>query len=90
MPARRSPDPSVKNPELDERLRDDGAPKDKAARNANAAARRGEASVTAKGGRSGSSEDWTVPRLRCRAAELGISGRSSMRTDELISAPREH
>lgn len=33
-------------------------------------------------------EDWSVDRLRHRAAELDIPGRSRMRKDELIAALR--
>lgn len=90
MPRGKTPGPSVKDAKLYERLRDDGASKEKAARIANAAAARGESSVASKGGRAGSYDDWTVPRLRRRAAELGISGRSSMNKSELITALRDH
>lgn len=90
MPGRQSPGPSVKDPDLYEKLRDEGDSKEKAARIANAAAAQGKSSVAAKGGRSGSYEGWTVPQLRRRAAELDITGRSSMRKSELISALRDH
>ena len=90
MPRRPDPGPSVKDPELYERLRDEGNSKEKSARLANAAAARGRSAVGRKGGRSGDYEDWTVADLRRRAAEIGISGRSGMRKDELISALREH
>ncbi|GAA1973181.1 Rho termination factor N-terminal domain-containing protein [Isoptericola halotolerans] len=87
---RRDPGPSVKDDELYEKLRDEGSSKQKAARIANAAANEGRSSVGAKGGRSGSYEDWTVDDLRGRAAEIGIDGRSSMTKDELIDALRSH
>ena len=90
MPRRPDPGPSVKDPELDERLRDEGNSKEKSARIANAAAARGRSAVGRTGGRSGDYEDWTVADLRRRAAEIGISGRSGMRKDELIAALREH
>ncbi len=90
MPGRTSPGPSVKNAKVYERLRDEGASKEKAARIANASAERGASAVGAKGGRSGSYEDWTVRDLRRRAAEIGIPGRSEMRKAELISALRNH
>lgn len=83
MPRRQDPGPSVKDPELYERLREDGSSKQKAARIANAAAARGRSAVGRKGGRSGDYEDWTVADLRRRAAEIGIDGRSRMRKSEL-------
>ncbi|WP_277209289.1 DUF7218 family protein [Isoptericola croceus] len=86
----RDPGPSVKDEELYEKLRDEGNSKEKSARIANAAANRGRRSVGAKGGRSGSYEDWTVDDLRERAAEVGVEGRSTMRKEELIDALRSH
>ena len=90
MPRRQDPGPSVKDPELYERLREDGSSKEKAARVANAAAARGRSAVGRKGGRSGDYEDWTVDDLRRRAAEIGIDGRSRMRKAELVDALRSH
>ena len=89
MPARR-PGPSVKDPEMYEALRDDGASKEKAARISNAAANTSRRAVGAKGGRSGDYEDWTKQDLVKRARELEIEGRSSMSKAELIRALREH
>lgn len=82
--------PSVKDGELYESLREDGASMEKAARIANAAANTSREEVGEKGGRAGSYEDWTVDELRRRAAELDIEGRSSMKKDELIKALRDH
>lgn len=90
MPAKKNPGPSVKDPELYEELRDDGASKEKAARIANAAANSSRSSVGRKGGKSGDYEDWTVEDLRRRAREIGVEGRSTMRKGELISALRNH
>ncbi len=45
MPAKKDPGPSVKDPELYEELRDDGASKEKAARIANAAANSSRSAV---------------------------------------------
>ena len=87
---KRKPGPSVKDPELYEKLRDEGDSKEKAARIANAAAGSSRSSVGRKGGKSGDYDDWTVDELRKRAAEIGIDGRSSMRKAELVRALRLH
>jgi hypothetical protein len=89
MPGRK-PGPSVKDPELYEALRDDGASKEKAARIANAAARSSRSEVGRKGATAENLPDRTVGELRERAKELGIKGRSRMRKDELIDALRNH
>lgn len=88
MPGRKNS--SLKDPELYEELREDGASKEKAARISNAAANRGRSSVGRKGGKSGDYEDWTVDELKKRAKELGLSGYSGKRKSELISALRNH
>jgi hypothetical protein len=88
MPGRRNS--SLKDPELYEELREDGASKEKAARISNAAASRGRSSVGRKGGKAGDYEDWTVEQLKKRAKELGITGYSGKRKSELISALRNH
>jgi hypothetical protein len=89
MPARK-PGPSVKDPEMYEALRDDGASKEKAARISNAASNTSRRAVGAKGGRSGDYEDWTKERLMKRAREIGIEGRSSMSKAQLVKALRDH
>lgn len=88
MPGRRNT--SLKDPELYEELRKDGASKEKAARISNAAAARGRDEVGRKGGEAGSYDDWTVPALRKRAKELGISGYSGKRKQQLIDMLRNH
>jgi len=90
MPEDRRGQNSLKDPDLYEELRDDGASKEKAARISNAAASRGRSSVGRKGGESGSYEDWTVPELKKRAKELGLTGYSDKRKGELIDALRNH
>ena len=84
------PGPSVKDPELYEALRDDGASKEKAARIANAAAKSSRSEVGRKGGESGDYVDMTKDELMDRARTVGIDGRSTMTKDELIHALREH
>lgn len=86
----RSKNPSLKDPELYEKLRDDGASAEKAARISNAAAKEGRSEIGRKGGKSGDYDDWTVTHLRSRAKELGITGYSGKRKSELIDLLRHH
>jgi hypothetical protein len=87
---KQDPGPSVKDAEVYETLRDDGASKEKAARIANASAAQGRSAVGERGGEASDYEDRTVEELRERAAELDIDGRSSMTKNELIEALRHH
>ncbi|MDT0182323.1 Rho termination factor N-terminal domain-containing protein [Microbacterium sp. ARD31] len=89
MPAGRGSN-SLKDPDLYEELRKDGASKEKAARISNAAARDGRSAVGRRGGASGDYEDWTVADLRARAKELGIRGYSHARKADLIDMLRSH
>ena len=89
MPRKR-PGPSVKDPELYEALRDDGASKEKAARIANAAANTSRSAVGTKGATSADYDDRTKQELLKRARELDIKGRSAMSKSELIDALRNH
>jgi Rho termination factor-like protein len=90
MPKGKSHGPSVKDDRVYERVREEGASKEKAARIANQAAKEGRSSVGKRGGKSGSYEDWNVEDLRKKAADVGIEGRSKMNKKELVSALRNH
>lgn len=76
--------PQIKDDELYEKLRDEGASKEKAARIANAK----EAGTLAKGGTH--LENRTRDELYDEAKEVGIEGRSKMDKDALIDAIRGH
>ncbi len=82
--------PQLKDPELYEELRKDGASKEKAARISNAAAKKGRSSIGKRGGEAEDYEDRTVPELRERAKELGLGGYSRLRKSELIRLLRDH
>lgn len=87
---RRATGSSIKDPELYERLREEGASKEKAARISNAAANEGRSEVGRRGGSATDYEERTVPDLRDRARELGLTGYSRMRKPELIDLLRGH
>jgi hypothetical protein len=80
----------IKDEKTYEKLREQGESKEKSARIANASANRGRRKVAAKGGESGSYQDWSKSALVKRAREIGIKGRSSMSKDQLIKALRNH
>jgi hypothetical protein len=88
MPSERNR--SLKDPELYERLRDEGASKSKAARISNAAAAVGRDEVGRRGGQAASYDDRTVAELRSRARELGLHGYSGLRKSQLIDLLRGH
>lgn len=82
--------PQLKDPELYERLRKDGASEEKAARISNAAAKEGRSRVGRRGGTAEDYEERTVAELRERAKELGLTGYSRMKKSELIDELRNH
>jgi hypothetical protein len=84
------PNSSIKSEKMYEDLRREGNSKEKAARISNAATARGASSVARKGGNAGTYDDWTVPQLKKRAKELGLSGYSDLTKDKLITKLRNH
>jgi hypothetical protein len=87
---KKDPGPSVKDKKLYERLRDEGNSKQKAARIANAAAGSSRKKVSKKGGRSPSYDGWSLTKLRRKAKQIGIRGRTAMSKKKLIKALRQH
>jgi hypothetical protein len=90
MPAKKTPGPSIKDPDQYEALRDEGMSKEKAARISNASAKEGRSTVGRRGGKAEDYDDRTKDELLDRARELGIEGRSSMNKRQLIDALRNH
>jgi len=84
------PRAQIKDEKTYQKLRDQGASQEKAARIANAVAASSRSAVGRKGGKSPSYEDWSREDLLSRARETGIRGRSSMTKAELVSALRNH
>ena len=78
------PSPQIKNEKLYDKLRDDGASKEKAARISNAKA---AGTLDHKSTRL---EDRSKDELYDEAKDIGIEGRSKMTKDELVDAIREH
>lgn len=87
---REDPGPSIKDPDMYEALREEGASKEKAARIANAAANQGRSAVGRRGGEAEDYDERTKDELLERARELDITGRSSMTKAQLIDALRHH
>ena len=77
--------PSIKDDETYQRLRDEGASKEKAARIANAGT-----AASKKGGKHPPYEEWTRDDLYAQARKVDIHGRSDMTKAELIRALRNH
>ena len=84
------PRAQIKNEHTYQKLREEGASKEKSARIANAAAAGSRKQVAAKGGRRPSYHDWPKADLVKRAREIGIKGRSTMTKAELVKALRNH
>ena len=83
------PNPQIKDEDVYEALRRDGASKQKAARIANASARDGRSAVGKRGGEAEPYDEWTVPELRKRAKELRLTGYSKLRKRDLIAKLRD-
>ncbi|MBW9092451.1 Rho termination factor N-terminal domain-containing protein [Microbacterium jejuense] len=88
MPGKRGS--NLKDRDMYEELRKDGASKEKAARISNAAASQGRKKVGSRGANAKDYDDRTVPELRKRAKELGLHGYSDKKKSELISMIRNH
>jgi hypothetical protein len=84
------PNASIKDEKTYEKVREQGASKEKAARIANAAAAQGRKTVAERGGSAGRYEDMSKDELYERAQKVGIKGRSSMSKKDLVKALREH
>jgi len=80
---------SLKDPKLYDDLRKQGNSEEKAARISNAVARDGAHAVGERGGEAGSYDDWTVPKLRHRAKELGLHGYSGKTKAQLVALLRK-
>lgn len=82
------PGASVKDPQLYEKLRDEGASKKKAARIANAASETTRTKVSKRGGSAPAYDEWTRAALYEKAKDVGVTGRSGMSKQQLIDALR--
>jgi len=85
--------PSIKNADVYEVLREQGASKEKAARIANAKAKYGDKGPNApshKGGKAPEYEEWSRDELYGKVREIGLSGLSKASKGDLIHALRSH
>jgi len=78
------PNPSIKNEEQYEALREKGYSKEKSARIANTP------DSGKKGGEADKYEEWTKEELYEQAQNVGVEGRSKMDKGELIRALRNN
>lgn len=81
---------SIKDPELYEKLREEGNSKEKSARISNAAAKEGRSEIGRRGGEAENYEELTVPKLKERAKEIGLTGYSRQTKPQLIDTLRNH
>jgi hypothetical protein len=81
---------NLKDRDMYEALREEGASKEKAARISNAASAQGRSKIGRRGADAENYDDRTVPELRARAKELGLRGYSGKKKAELISMLRDH
>lgn len=85
--------PSIKNSEVYDALREQGASPEKAARISNARAKYGDSGPNApsvKGGKSPKYEEWSRDELYEKAREIGLPGLSRASKTKLIDALRSH
>ena len=82
------PNPSIKDEKTYQKVREQGASKQKAARIANASAKEGRRTVAKRGGRSSTYEEMSRAELYQRARKVGITGRSNMNKADLAKALR--
>ncbi|MFF5793003.1 Rho termination factor [Paeniglutamicibacter sp. NPDC012692] len=80
--------PQIKDEELYETLREERNSTQKSDRIANAVVRGGRRAVTIRGGEARGYVDWTVPEIKVRAKEFGLTGSSKHRKRELIISLR--
>jgi hypothetical protein len=80
----------IKDDKTYEKIREQGASKEKAARIANAQAKSPSNEPSRKGGQHGAYEDWSKDDLYQKAKQVGIAGRSRMNKGDLINALRTH
>jgi len=81
------PNPSIKDEDTYQSLREKGYSEEKAARIANSQADR-SMSPSQKGGKHPPYEEWTKEELLEKAKDVGVEGRSEMSKDALIKALR--
>ena len=84
------PNSSIKDVKVYRDLRKEGDSKEKAARISDAVAAKGTSAVGKKGGKSFTYDDWTVPQLKKRAKEIGVSDYSRLTKNKFVAKLRNH